>query len=304
MWKIYASAKGLGKVSYPLRAPSALLGVVLMVVHHLEQGLAFHWVDYVVIVAMLLTPHVYLWWYVRSGNNKKIALNQIHFDFFLSGLTIGVLDLSVVPSVMFALSIFTTNVAVRGFNKLHWALLMPVGALIVVALQGFHYDFSSTPLMKLLSISYEVVHASVLSYVSYLFAKYQFESKTIIAGQAAEISEKNNEIFKQSVELKALNESLQSLNAHLEERVKERTREIELKNEKLAEYAFMNAHKLSEPLSTIVGLVRLLEEKKVSDAERQAIIQRIHIAAAELNAILKEIMDRLIEDELLTRDRS
>ena len=301
MWKIYTSAKGLGKVSYPLRAPSALWSVVLMVVHHVERGLAFHWVDYAVIAAMLLAPHLYLWWYVRSGNNKKLALNQIHFDFFLSGLTIGVLDLSVVPSVMFALSIFTTNVAVRGFNKLHWALLMPLGAFVAVGLQGFHYDFSSTPLMKFLSIAYEVVHASVLSYVSYVFAKYQFESKTIIAGQAAEISEKNDEIFKQSVELKALNESLQSLNVHLEERVKERTREIELKNEKLAEYAFMNAHKLSEPLSTIVGLVRLLEEQKVSVAERQEIIQKIHAAAEELNAILKEIMERLIKDELLEK---
>ena len=301
MFKYYAKASGLGKTSYLLRAPAAFWGAVLIVVHHLEKSLPFEWTDYFALSLLLLAPQYYLYRYVKSGNNKKVALRQVNFDIFISGVTMAALDLSVVPAAMFGLSILTTYIAVRGVNKFYRVIAMPIGILFVLVFQDFHYDFTSSDLMKFLSIGYEVVHASVLSYASYMYAREQYEGKIIIERQSKEITAKNLEIFNQSQELKALNESLHSWNKTLEKRVEERTREIAKKNEKLAEYAFLNAHKLSEPLSTIVGLVRLLEEKRYTAKQRDEILQKLHDAAAQLNQILKEIMDKLLQDELIEK---
>jgi tetratricopeptide (TPR) repeat protein len=108
-----------------------------------------------------------------------------------------------------------------------------------------------------------------------------------------EIKEHEKVLISQSEELKMLNESLSELNTDLEKKVAERTRqlieqnmELENKNEKLADYAFINAHKLRAPVATILGLVKLFE---VDIEERGYIVERIKHSTEDLNDIVKEI---------------
>jgi tetratricopeptide (TPR) repeat protein len=108
-----------------------------------------------------------------------------------------------------------------------------------------------------------------------------------------EIKEHESALISQSEELQRLNESLSELNTDLERKVAQRTRqlieqnmELETKNAKLADYAFINAHKLRAPVATILGLVKLFE---VDIEERDYIVKRIKYSTEELNEIVKEI---------------
>ena len=57
-------------------------------------------------------------------------------------------------------------------------------------------------------------------------------------------------------------------NAQLEAKVEERTRALLLRNEKLSEFAHMNAHILRGPLVRVMGMVKLVEESETEE-ERQ-----------------------------------
>jgi Tfp pilus assembly protein PilF len=111
-----------------------------------------------------------------------------------------------------------------------------------------------------------------------------------------EINAQKEALISQAEELRSLNESLNSVNHDLEEKIAERTRqlidkntELENKNIKLADYAFINAHKLRAPVATILGLVTLFENRHVSNEERDDIVDKIKHCSGELNAIVREI---------------
>jgi len=108
-----------------------------------------------------------------------------------------------------------------------------------------------------------------------------------------EIKAQQAALILQSEQLSQLNESLRELNTDLEKKVAERTRqlidkntELQNKNLKLAEYAFINAHKLRAPVATILGLAKLYS---MDPEERDDIVEKIRHSTEELNEIVKEI---------------
>ena len=111
-----------------------------------------------------------------------------------------------------------------------------------------------------------------------------------------EINAQQSILISQAKELQGLNNSLNQLNRDLELKIAERTRELidkntelENKNAKLADYAFINAHKLRAPVATILGLVTLFENKQVENHERNEIVDKIRNCTEELNDIVREI---------------
>ncbi len=91
--------------------------------------------------------------------------------------------------------------------------------------------------------------------------KQIIEINELLLDQQKEIKDQNEELQQQKEEIGAMNETL-------EERVKERTVVLEQKNKQLAEYAFINAHLLRSPVSSILGLINLLEYEKLNREER------------------------------------
>ncbi len=89
-------------------------------------------------------------------------------------------------------------------------------------------------------------------------------------------------------------------NEELERRVKKRTSELEDRNARLKEYAFINAHLLRAPLCRIKGLTNLIG--KNNEIYDRQIIERLVISNAELEDIVKKITNILDEEKELNRD--
>jgi ligand-binding sensor domain-containing protein len=115
-----------------------------------------------------------------------------------------------------------------------------------------------------------------------LILEHKVEERTMeIQRKTEEIQAQNEEIISQAEEIKGINENLEML-------VKQRTAELEHKNEALAEYAFINAHKLRGPLASILGCIHLISKTKL-DEDAKEINTHLQQRADELDDIVREI---------------
>ena len=92
----------------------------------------------------------------------------------------------------------------------------------------------------------------------------------------------------EQVEIMAQAEEIQGINENLEMLVKERTAELEKKNQALEEYAFINAHKLRGPVASILGLLNLLAKCNPED-DASVIREHLHHSASKLDAVVRSI---------------
>ncbi|MEO9485181.1 MAG: hypothetical protein ABJG47_17110 [Ekhidna sp.] len=81
---------------------------------------------------------------------------------------------------------------------------------------------------------------------------------------------------------------LKEMNGSLEDTVKERTKDIEKRNEQLKQYAFMNSHMVRAPLANIIGAASHLEDENDSEKMKE-LMQMIKISAASLDDVIKEV---------------
>jgi ligand-binding sensor domain-containing protein len=115
-----------------------------------------------------------------------------------------------------------------------------------------------------------------------LLLEQKVEERTLeIQRNVEEIQAQNEEIMAQAEEIKGINENLEMM-------VRERTAELERKNKALAEYAFINAHKLRSPVASILGLVNLLNKSDLND-ECRVINRHLLNSADELDDIVRSI---------------
>jgi tetratricopeptide (TPR) repeat protein len=120
------------------------------------------------------------------------------------------------------------------------------------------------------------------------------------------LKEKNEEINNQklAIEMQAtalikLNEELQELNKNLETRINQRTQQLTIQNQRLTEYTFVNAHKLRAPVSSILGLISLIDQKKPE--EFQLILSHLKTCSNQLDTITREI-SRNLEDGIIDHE--
>jgi GAF domain len=78
------------------------------------------------------------------------------------------------------------------------------------------------------------------------------------------------------------------VNLDLEERIKERTAELEAQNNQLAEYAFINSHLLRGPLCRLLGLINLIDHTEIQDKEKD-LINHLKLSGEELDEVVKKI---------------
>ncbi|HTH54731.1 MAG TPA: ATP-binding protein [Cyclobacteriaceae bacterium] len=129
---------------------------------------------------------------------------------------------------------------------------------------------------------------------------------------SAELRQKNVQLKKQYDELCAqsdridlqyqlielMNAELNSHSKKLEEKVNERTKELEhsnrlLKryNENLEQYTFAISHQLKAPIARVLGLTQLM--RIVPELERISINENLHSEAKELDGIFKQLVHAL-----------
>jgi hypothetical protein len=97
-----------------------------------------------------------------------------------------------------------------------------------------------------------------------------------------------HQIFMKNEELQDKNQRISSFNALLEERVRERTIDLETRNRQLAEYAFINSHVLRGPLSTLMGLLNLVRYSELPPEEIQ-LFEYMKATADKLDTVVNKI---------------
>ena len=80
------------------------------------------------------------------------------------------------------------------------------------------------------------------------------------------------------------------MNEMLEDRVRQRTIELENKNKRLSEYAFINSHMLRAPVSRILGLINLIKNSNINISlqETEELIGLLGKSTDELDNIVKK----------------
>ncbi|MEX1239282.1 MAG: two-component regulator propeller domain-containing protein, partial [Cyclobacteriaceae bacterium] len=104
-----------------------------------------------------------------------------------------------------------------------------------------------------------------------------------------EIQLKTEEIQAQNEEILAQAEEIQGINENLEMLVKQRTEELEKKNQALEEYAFINAHKLRSPVASILGLLNLLSKTEMKEEDSKVIREHLQNSAEKLDEVVRSI---------------
>jgi signal transduction histidine kinase len=103
-----------------------------------------------------------------------------------------------------------------------------------------------------------------------------------------EIQIQNEEIQAQNEEIQSQAEEIQGINDNLESLVMARTIELEKKNKAAEESAFIIAHELRAPVASVLGLINLISKTKLDD-DAKTIVTHMQDSADKLNAVVRNI---------------
>ena len=110
------------------------------------------------------------------------------------------------------------------------------------------------------------------------------------------IEDQKSEIEAQNEELRQTQEELSMINENLEKIIHERTREIENKNQRLIEYAYINSHILRSPVARIKGLILLIEIAKTAE-DREEYMRYMNVTVSELDDVIASITQILNNED-------
>lgn len=127
----------------------------------------------------------------------------------------------------------------------------------------------------------------LLVIIGLLFRK-QVESNRLLHDRQSEIEAQANQIM--------------TINNNLELIIQQRTQELQNKNKALEEYAFILAHQLRAPLTSILGLVNLMNRIKLSD-EDKVLVTHLDLSAKKLDDIIHSVLEAINRPDLPNTNR-
>lgn len=126
--------------------------------------------------------------------------------------------------------------------------------------------------------------------------------KTIFTPQHVEIGQDVASQLAIAIQQTRLNQQVRDYAHALEQRVAERTRQLEAINQELESFNYSVAHDLRAPLRAIDGFSRLLEEEHLGgfDAEALTLFQHVRNATRRMNQLIEDLLNlsRLTRGEL------
>ncbi|MDC0255555.1 HAMP domain-containing histidine kinase, partial [Bacteriovoracales bacterium] len=114
-----------------------------------------------------------------------------------------------------------------------------------------------------------------------------------------QITENFNELAIVKADLEFSKGNLEKIKLKLEEKVKERTLELERKNDRLKEYDYTVAHDLINPIGMILSYIDLHAHSKAKGKERtDEILEKIRFASEKSMDIINGILENLIVEKV------
>jgi signal transduction histidine kinase len=140
--------------------------------------------------------------------------------------------------------------------------------------------------MVTVSITYSILYFILAYAAGFLKSSYD-NIHQYLQETNKELKQKADEISNQNNALLIAHNNLNTLNAHLEEIVNERTEKVQLQNEILYKYSYTNAHHLRGPVARLLGLVNVYQLNPKPDPD--FIIEKMADQAHEIDAVIQQI---------------
>jgi signal transduction histidine kinase len=142
-----------------------------------------------------------------------------------------------------------------------------------------------------------IVLLITFSIILYRFYRAKLKNNEILQELHQQLLEQKEELLSQSEDLHRANTEVRDVNENLERTVGNRTRQLQIQNEKLKQYSFSNAHRVRGPLARILGLLEIIEMEGDDNKDLKSNIKHLHLAAKELDDIIRELNKILEEDQ-------
>ena len=141
------------------------------------------------------------------------------------------------------------------------------------------------------AVSGSLIITGILAVILFRQRKEILQANKDLQIKNEEISFQKNAIESQAEALLILNDELLDLNKTLAGRIDERTKQIFHQDKKLAEYTFMNAHKLRAPVASILGLINLFQH--AGPSEQKVILNYLKTCGEQLDGTIRAINHNL-----------
>ncbi len=121
-----------------------------------------------------------------------------------------------------------------------------------------------------------------------LYVDFLYQPVVELDGRVSGIFVQGHDVTEQV----AAQAELQRINGTLEQRVRQRTAELEIRNRELQEFAYVASHDLQEPLRKIQAFAGLLVDEKAHqlDEEGQHFALRMQAAAARMSSLIRDLL--------------
>ncbi|HEY9047232.1 MAG TPA: hypothetical protein VIN08_15110 [Ohtaekwangia sp.] len=281
----------------------SLLGIVF------ELIIDFRSISVAYLTVLAITPALLLTLSLLQVNHRWLVVSNILFI-----LTINQVQIINNP-MFFHTWVFwmgLTPLFLTMFTRTIETILLTVIILCFIITNGIYVSSGTssyeTVILPINFTAAGVLFTLVTATIAILFGYTQQAVNTRLVKQnlmlqslTVEIEQQNKLLKDQNEEITQINNRLEEANFHLEERVAERTLELEGHNKKLTEYAFINSHLLRGPLCSILGLINLLNNAQMSDAEKE-ILTHLKQSSHNLDDVVSKIGKALATDPSFDRD--
>lgn len=133
----------------------------------------------------------------------------------------------------------------------------------------------------------------------FLFIFYSSDRRTrknnkILKIQKNELKEKNEEISQQKEEIQAFSETLENKIAERTQELNSLVNELHQKNKDLADFSYIVAHNIRAPVASVKGLLSLVDYAKIKDAEHTEILIYIQKTIENFETVVDDL-DEILE---------
>ena len=238
-------------------------------------------------------PVAFLWYIFISNLSEAPVVEQSMYD----ALRLFLLAVSFIPYLLFEK------------NKFSVLLLGMLPTLLSFLLFEYFLSWSEVggrqlgitgkdyDLMQTRGIvCYLIVSASCYAFLNVITQNDKVNQELMEA-----LKNKTEEIEVQNEELAQSQEMLNEVNLHLEDLVAIKTHNIKLQNEKLTEYAHSNAHYVRGPIARLLGLIQL--SKLENEIDYRWFIDKMEHETNEIDKITKRIAQDLNDHDGSSLDR-